>query len=184
MLHGTPTNVEVRLVDQPTDESTFVDLDHVKKCYPEQGDVYVTWTGHKKSRRKSKRHPQSHGAELPSDVKSSITGNISTLFTGNISPSFTGRTTHSFKSSNDTVSEVEQCVELLDQVCITQILIMCVHILCYALCIHVSSIADVGDDLRAQRGELSFRSFIYHIIIKRYIIIRSVMYHVSQSTSW
>ena len=35
------------------------------------------------------------------------------------------------------------------------VLLMCVHMLCYALCIHVSSTADVEDDLRAQRGELS-----------------------------
>ena len=69
VLQVTPTNAEVRLVDQPKGESIFVATDRVKKCYPEQDDA--TWTGHKKSRRKSKRYL---GAELPSDVKSSSQG--------------------------------------------------------------------------------------------------------------
>ena len=50
VLQVTPTNVEVRLVDQPKSESIFVALERVRRCYPEQGNV--TWTGHKKRRRK------------------------------------------------------------------------------------------------------------------------------------
>ena len=54
ILKVTPTNVEVRLVDQPKGDSIFVALDRVRRCYAEQGDA--TWTGHKrKRRRKSKK---------------------------------------------------------------------------------------------------------------------------------
>ena len=54
VLKVTPTNVEVHLVDQPKGDSIFVALDHVRRCYSEQGDV--TWTGPKrKHRRKSKK---------------------------------------------------------------------------------------------------------------------------------
>ena len=44
VLQVTPTNVEVRLVDQPKGDSIFVALERVRRCYTEQGDT--TWTGH------------------------------------------------------------------------------------------------------------------------------------------
>ena len=45
----TPTNAEVRLVDDPKADPIFVALDGVRMGHPEQGDV--TWTG--KSRRRT-----------------------------------------------------------------------------------------------------------------------------------
>ena len=48
VLTVTPTNVEVRLVDDPKAAPIFVALDRVRLCYPEQGDV--TWTGKSKKR--------------------------------------------------------------------------------------------------------------------------------------
>ena len=50
VLKVTPTNVELRLVDQPKGDSIFVALDRVRRCYSEQGDD--TWTGHKRKRRR------------------------------------------------------------------------------------------------------------------------------------
>ena len=52
VLHVTPTNAEVRLVDQPNSESIFVSLNRVRLCYSEQGDS--TWTGHCRRRRRRK----------------------------------------------------------------------------------------------------------------------------------
>ena len=49
VLTVTPTNAEVRLVNDPTAASIFVALDRVRLCYPEQADI--TWTG--RSRRKT-----------------------------------------------------------------------------------------------------------------------------------
>ena len=51
VLQVTPTNTEVRLVDQPKGESIFVALDRVRRCYPEQVDT--TWTGRMKRRKKA-----------------------------------------------------------------------------------------------------------------------------------
>jgi len=42
VLAVTPTNVELRLVNDPTGDSIFVSLDQVRCCYSEQGDE--TWT--------------------------------------------------------------------------------------------------------------------------------------------
>ena len=64
VLSLTPTNVEVRLIDDPTDEPIFVALERVRLCYPEQGGM--TWTGRRKKRRRSKR-PKTQEAE-PSSV--------------------------------------------------------------------------------------------------------------------
>ncbi len=50
VLNATPTNV---LVDSPTVEPIFVNLNRVRLCYPEQGDE--TWTGPRKRRRKRSR---------------------------------------------------------------------------------------------------------------------------------
>ena len=43
MLHVTPSNVEVHLVDKPVEPSIFVSLDRVRVCYPEVVDV--SWSG-------------------------------------------------------------------------------------------------------------------------------------------
>ena len=48
VLTVTPTNAEVRLVDDPKAASIFVALDRVRMCYPEQADV--TWTGRSKKK--------------------------------------------------------------------------------------------------------------------------------------
>ena len=48
VLTVTPTNAEVRVVDDPKAASVFVALDRVRLCYPEQADV--TWTGRSKRR--------------------------------------------------------------------------------------------------------------------------------------
>ena len=57
----TPTNAEVKLVDQPESQSIFVSLDRVRRCYVEQGDA--TWTGGRRKRqhRKKAQAPQSSG---------------------------------------------------------------------------------------------------------------------------
>ena len=52
VLTVTPTNAEVRVVDDPKAASIFVALDRVRLCYPEQADV--TWTG--RSRRRMVTH--------------------------------------------------------------------------------------------------------------------------------
>ena len=44
----TPTNVEVRLVDQPSAEPIFVSLQRVRQCYDELPDA--SWTGHSRKR--------------------------------------------------------------------------------------------------------------------------------------
>jgi hypothetical protein len=50
-LQVTPSNAEVRLVDQPNGDFIFVALDRVRRCYLEQENT--TWTG-RKQRRKQK----------------------------------------------------------------------------------------------------------------------------------
>ena len=52
VLTVTPTNAELRLVDDPKAAPIFVALDRVRLCYPEQGDV--TWTGKAKRRAKAR----------------------------------------------------------------------------------------------------------------------------------
>ena len=53
VLSLTPTNAEVRLIDDPTNEPIFVALERIRLCYPEQGGT--TWTGRQKKKRRSKR---------------------------------------------------------------------------------------------------------------------------------
>ena len=53
VLSLTPTNAEVRLVDDPKQTPIFVSLDRVRRCYPELGDD--TWTGPRKKRKKNKK---------------------------------------------------------------------------------------------------------------------------------
>ena len=58
----TPTNAEVRLVDDPKAASIFVALDRVRLCYPEQSDQ--TWTGQR--RRRTTRSKPSPPGPIPS----------------------------------------------------------------------------------------------------------------------
>ena len=51
VLALTPTNAEVRLVDDPKAASIFVALDRVRLCFPEQGNE--TWTGKSKRKRRA-----------------------------------------------------------------------------------------------------------------------------------
>ena len=46
VVHITPTNAEVRLIEHPTEPSIFVAIDRLRKCYPEQTDD--CWLGTKK----------------------------------------------------------------------------------------------------------------------------------------
>ena len=63
VLTVTPTNAEVRLVDDPKAAPIFVALDRVRLCYPEQGDV--TWTGTSR-RRAVTRSRKSNSDHTPS----------------------------------------------------------------------------------------------------------------------
>lgn len=51
ILATTPSNVEVRLVDDPTATSLFVSWNRVRPCYPEQGNT--TWTGPCRKRKRN-----------------------------------------------------------------------------------------------------------------------------------
>lgn len=53
VLSVTDTNVEVRLIDSPIDDSIFVNMNCIQLCHPAQGDV--TWTVEKRKRRKKKK---------------------------------------------------------------------------------------------------------------------------------
>ena len=53
VLNITETNAEVRLVDSPTDDPIFVNLNRIRLCYPDQGES--TWTGEKKKRKRKKK---------------------------------------------------------------------------------------------------------------------------------
>ena len=55
VLHVTDTNVEVRLIDRPEDDTIFVHLNRVRRCYPQQGDA--VWKGPRDKRRKRKQKP-------------------------------------------------------------------------------------------------------------------------------
>ena len=82
VLSVTPTNVEVRLVDAPTDEPIFVNLNQVHLCYPEQSDK--TWTGPKRGRkkhRKSKKSVCAKSSEQPSAAPRS--GPVTSLMSKN-----------------------------------------------------------------------------------------------------
>ena len=53
VLHATDTNVEVRLIDHPEDDTMFVHLNRVHRCYPQQGEA--VWKGPRDKRRKRKQ---------------------------------------------------------------------------------------------------------------------------------
>ena len=66
VLSVTDTNVEVRLIDLPTDDPIFVNMNRIRLCHPSQGDV--TWTGEKRKRRKKKKGTvaqEQKGSERP-----------------------------------------------------------------------------------------------------------------------
>ena len=51
VLKVTQTNAEVQLVDQPTGDTIFVNLDRICPCDPEQGnEVWVGPTGRRKKK--------------------------------------------------------------------------------------------------------------------------------------
>ena len=54
----TPTNAEVRLVDQPEADSIFVSLSRVRPCYSEMADV--SWSGNNKSQKKNRKQTAKH----------------------------------------------------------------------------------------------------------------------------
>ena len=70
VLSVTPTNAEVRLVDDPTSAPIFVSLDRVRHCYPEQEDI--CWTGGRK--RRKARTPTQPDAPPPEEQTAPYTG--------------------------------------------------------------------------------------------------------------
>ena len=65
VLAVTPTNVEVKLVDQPKEPSIFVSIDRVRRCPNEMEDI--SWTGHaqrstrsRQAQSKAKKSVDSH----------------------------------------------------------------------------------------------------------------------------
>ena len=52
LLYVTETNVEVRLIDRPGDDSMFVHINQVRRCYPQLGDA--VWKGPRDKRNKRK----------------------------------------------------------------------------------------------------------------------------------
>ena len=65
VLAVTPTNVEVKLVDQPKEPSIFVSIDRVRRCPNEMKDI--SWTGHaqrstrsRQAQSKAKKSVDSH----------------------------------------------------------------------------------------------------------------------------
>ena len=71
VLSLTPTNVEVRLVDNPTLDPIFVSLDRVRRCYPELGNN--TWTGPRKKRKRAKKSRHQKDVTEPAHLTSSRT---------------------------------------------------------------------------------------------------------------
>ena len=71
VISATPTNVEVRLVDQTSAESMFVSLQRVRLCYDELPDT--SWTGHsRKQSKQNKVHPEQE--KEPSTVRTPYSG--------------------------------------------------------------------------------------------------------------
>ena len=63
VLKVTPTNAEVTLVNKPQDQSIFVSLNRVCRCYDETEDN--SWTGSTKKSRKSQPLPVRPPEEVP-----------------------------------------------------------------------------------------------------------------------
>lgn len=77
VLTVTPTNAEVRLVDDPKAAPIFVALDRVCLCYPEQGDAI--WTG--KSRRRAVAHPKGSDSDSTPSTPHVCTGPVTRSMT-------------------------------------------------------------------------------------------------------
>ena len=56
VLNVTDTNVEVWFIDRPKDDSMFVHINRVRRCYPQQGDA--VWKGPQDKWSKRKRSPE------------------------------------------------------------------------------------------------------------------------------
>ena len=47
-FHLTPNNAEVQLIERPQDQTIFIAIDRLRKCYQELSDQ--SWTGRKGSK--------------------------------------------------------------------------------------------------------------------------------------
>ena len=74
VLAVTPTNAEVRLVDNPKAASIFVALDRVRLCFPEQGNE--TWTGKSKRKRRAVTRSADTGAHRVPSAPRDRTGPV------------------------------------------------------------------------------------------------------------
>ena len=63
VLSVTGTNSEVRLVDSPTDDPIFVNLNRVRLCHPAQEDV--TWVGEEPKKRKTRKGTVAQEQKVP-----------------------------------------------------------------------------------------------------------------------
>ena len=70
----TPTNAEVRLVDEPKSESIFVSLDRVRRCHEELPDK--SWRGSLSTSRYTPRQQQPRAPADATKEVSSYTGPI------------------------------------------------------------------------------------------------------------
>ena len=62
VVNVTPSNAEVRLVDQPDDPTIFVSLDRVRPCYAELPDR--SWSGHRSKRKRKSKSSTKAAADL------------------------------------------------------------------------------------------------------------------------
>ena len=53
VVHLTPSNAEVQLIERPQDQTIFVAIDRLRKCYQELSDR--SWTGRKGNKGKRKQ---------------------------------------------------------------------------------------------------------------------------------
>ena len=71
VLTVTPTNVEVRLVSDPRQESIFVNLDRIRSRYPElEDDEWIGPKGKMKAKGTKKKSTPPSGASAPEKVTS------------------------------------------------------------------------------------------------------------------
>ena len=78
VLSVTPTNAEVRLVDQPGADAIFVSLSRVRPCYSEISDV--SWSGSSKSRKKNKKQ-SNRDVTTPNQASPRISGPVTRSMT-------------------------------------------------------------------------------------------------------
>ena len=77
VLSVTPTNAEVRLVDQPGADAIFISLNRARPCYPEISDV--SWSGSSKSRKNKKQ--SNKDVTTPNQVNPRISGPVTRSMT-------------------------------------------------------------------------------------------------------